>query len=658
MFDNSGVNRLSTTASGITLAAATTSTFSLDASGITATVDLADTLQLTNGNVTVDMTSSGILTASSDSTDQFVFDISTAVGFVASDDPLGIGGTNTHILGAYTLSDVQTVELLTSETASPNDTSAQILLQSAITSGSSVLDIRLRDGGLSPTSFIQMVDDGDGNAILLLGSGSANILFSESDDTAVASQNWVFDQTGALQFSVTDDPLGVFGSPDNGFAYFNLGSGADIRMFTSEDVSTNNSQGTCGVSSNTASGGTIFQMNVSETVGGLGTVLTLGADGEGVITSTWDSDADIVLTAELTDIVLATTLGSGEVSLTAQTAAMNSGAPSALAVASKQYVDDNGFDPADDQNITGEWDFDISGGKDFFVTDDPTLASTTKVFGIFDHNPDIGSSALVILNQLINTGGSSSSTQLLTATDGGEATNQISVVGVSGTATLDLISDGPSSIVAANNQDLELDSVGTGDIVLDASGTGNISFSASSGEVLVDKDPTTALGIATMQYVDNTGYRLVFSGNCNGQTNTVTDTIKVFGEILNTVNFSDSIYVDVTDVNDEDIIMNVTGNYIFEYTVCMEETAGIGNVVAFGGIAVNSTEQAEASSFGHVSTSATGGGVTSMTKSYFRSIIATDQVNLIWGMEEEAGIQTCALYDSGVNTTLNIFRLI
>lgn len=42
------------------------------------------------------------------------------------------------------------------------------------------------------------------------------------------------------------------------------------------------------------------------------------------------------------------------------------------------------FDPAANTVVTGAWSFDISGGKSFIVSDDPTLVAPSLLFGLFD----------------------------------------------------------------------------------------------------------------------------------------------------------------------------------------------------------------------------------------------------------------------------------
>lgn len=576
-------------------------------SDMTLTVPLVNTLKLTNGNATVDMTSSGILTGSTDPTDSFVFDISTAAGFFASDNPLGFGGS--HLLGAFTIGNQQVVGGTTAETVTTlgSKTSMTVDSETVLTTGSKV-DLRISEtGGTVHASMIMAYDGTAGGGTLDLTSESDMSLTSTSGlisltaGTTMTLEATAYSIRGDIGVSApvmtfTDDlgvPAGkiagafqasfsaialvsandtVFVKVDNTGVVIDADPTVALGVATKQyvdglgftDTSLQNfvASSTVKISNSDITAFVeLTTINANLIAGGAATV---GGTTSATISS---GVGDVNVESPNGDIVL-NTAAPGEVRLTIQTAAMNSGAPTALAVASKQYADG--------------------------IFDNTSLAAYVAAAGI----------------------------------------------------SLTTAAAGAMSLITGSGGLLSLTAGLAADIFLSAT------------NIRVSQDPTLALGVATKQYVDNTGYRLIFSGNCNGQTQTVTNTTKVFGEILNVVNFSDATFVDVTDVGDENIIMLVTGNYIFEYTVCMDQTAGISNGVYFGGIAVNTVQQNEASSFGHVSTSGNGGGITSMTKSYFRAITASDQVNLLWGMEQEAGAQTVGLVQSGVNTTLNIFRLI
>lgn len=135
------------------------------------------------------------------------------------------------------------------------------------------------------------------------------------------------------------------------------------------------------------------------------------------------------------------------------------------------------FDPAEDQPITGEWSFDISGGKSFIISDDPTLTSPSLLFGIFDDSlaPDTLYNYSVYSSGDINVGGywiydklnSSSSYVMTCANTLGSAQESIEV-----------------NALGASLKSITADTI------------------TLTGETLLSQDPTAALGAVTKQYVD------------------------------------------------------------------------------------------------------------------------------------------------------------
>ncbi len=110
------------------------------------------------------------------------------------------------------------------------------------------------------------------------------------------------------------------------------------------------------------------------------------------------------------NLVITDLEGSISVTVGTQTEDM-SGGDSDKYIATKKYVDDFGFDTTAPQTITGEWEFDVSSGRDFQIIDDPTLAAPTKIIGMYDHHADLDPTALITYIHGVN--------PVSTATDSG-----------------------------------------------------------------------------------------------------------------------------------------------------------------------------------------------------------------------------------------------
>lgn len=105
------------------------------------------------------------------------------------------------------------------------------------------------------------------------------------------------------------------------------------------------------------------------------------------------------------------------------------------------------FDPTAPQTITGEWKFDLSGGKSFIVSDDPTMVSPTNILGIFDHIGAVDSSSIMSLNQVSNTLGSSNTMTQISADDDGSVLSLLDIRNDNGYAAegMSVEPDGSSS---------------------------------------------------------------------------------------------------------------------------------------------------------------------------------------------------------------------
>jgi len=83
---------------------------------------------------------------------------------------------------------------------------------------------------------------------------------------------------------------------------------------------------------------------------------------------------------------------------------------------------------------TGEHTWDISGGKSFIVSDDPTFTNPTKLLGIFDHVDAVYSSGIMSINVVSNTLGSSSAQAQISAGDDGSVVSILSIGNNNGSA--------------------------------------------------------------------------------------------------------------------------------------------------------------------------------------------------------------------------------
>lgn len=105
------------------------------------------------------------------------------------------------------------------------------------------------------------------------------------------------------------------------------------------------------------------------------------------------------------------------------------------------------FDPTASQTITGEWKFDISGGKSFFATDDVTLASPTKFVGFLDHST-LNPSDISYFNFITNSTGSNTANLTAVCNDDGSAFHYISYLNNTNGVSIDTASlntDGTSN---------------------------------------------------------------------------------------------------------------------------------------------------------------------------------------------------------------------
>lgn len=205
------------------------------------------------------------------------------------------------------------------------------------------------------------------------------------------------------------------------------------------------------------------------------------------------------------------------------------------------------FNSSNDQLVTGEFTFDVSGGRSFYagsITDFSNIQTQPeKVFGIFDHPAGFMPTALLHYNFLYNTSANCDAGSYSMADDDGTSAFSFAVSSAGGearislgggltstTAEMDAVdfsikgrnslklvsynnySFTPSnptdaySIVDLSNSSISMsvsNLLATPDdnsIVIDAT---NITLSAPNGSVLVNADPTDLLGVATKQYVDN-----------------------------------------------------------------------------------------------------------------------------------------------------------
>ena len=146
-----------------------------------------------------------------------------------------------------------------------------------------------------------------------------------------------------------------------------------------------------------------------------------------------------------------------------------------------QITSDGSFDPAAPQTITGQWSFDISGGKSFYATDDLTFAAMTQAFGIFDH--DIVADALIANTVINNTvSGKFAVNQMVLKDDG--TSSCIYTVGGAAFSMLD----------SASSKTIKLSFSGTDYITIDhILGT----VSANITQVYADEAAAVTAGLAT-----------------------------------------------------------------------------------------------------------------------------------------------------------------
>ncbi|MCP3921250.1 MAG: DUF2793 domain-containing protein [Desulfobacterales bacterium] len=367
------------------------------------------------------------------------------------------------------------------------------------TDGSSNMDAAVTAEG---TGDIELQCDATGSVLLTQQTSAMNS--GSPSDLAIATKKYVDDSGGAKTITTSNvtaslgDDLLIGDGVVVSLPLANTASSTDVVIIESSYLASDGTiQRNAGGSDNLYFRGYMGDIFGSQPIESYVRMVVTQRDStswyvdvEKLILSEYASDNGVSMTSSgAFEIGADNTAVGAELTSTQQTADMNAGSPSDLAIATKKYVDDNVFDVSADYTPTGEWVFNLSSSESHMITDNLTLGSA-KIYSIVQDHTSVHPFAMLIMHKTQTPLGIESSI-LIEGID--DESTHLAIRSGDGDLIFDQTTSGDVSIsLAANTAGLDFFDDGT-----DAYINSTMQTSAMNNSVPDD------LAIATKKYVDD-----------------------------------------------------------------------------------------------------------------------------------------------------------